>query len=131
LSKPAARPSASQYRLMRATWKPRSVGVPEIKPFVFWAAVSELGAPGLTDELREERVRRAALRALAGTGQLFLRIAGMVCATLAPVWLADAAGLAPAGAVAGFALRLDVAIATTVCAILLVAAGRRLGRTRS
>ena len=96
-----------------------------------WAAVSELGAPGLTDELREERVRRAALRALAGTGQLFLRIAGMVCATLAPVWLADAAGLAPAGAVAGFALRLDVAIATTVCAILLVAAGRRLGRTRS
>jgi hypothetical protein len=96
-----------------------------------WMAVSELGAPGLTDDMREERVRQAALRALTGTGQLFLRIAGMVCATLAPVWLADAAGLVPADAVAGFALRLDVAIATTVCAILLVAAYRHRSRTRS
>jgi len=96
-----------------------------------WVAVSELGAPGLTDDVREQRVRQAALRALTGTGQLFLRIAGMVCATLAPVWLADAAGFVPADAVAGFALRLDVAMATTVCAILLVAASRRRGRTRS
>ncbi len=96
-----------------------------------WVAVSELGAPGLTDDMREQRVRQAALRALSGTGQLFLRIAGLVCATLAPVWLADAAGLVPAGAVAGFALRLDVAIATTVCAILLVAAYRHLSRPRS
>ena len=96
-----------------------------------WVAVSELGAPGLTDDMREERVRQAALRALGGIGQLFLRIAGMVCATLAPVWLADAAGLVPAGAVAGFALRIDVAIATTVGAILLVATYRHLGRTRS
>lgn len=96
-----------------------------------WLAVSELGAPGLTDDMREQRVRQAALRALTGTGQLFLRIAVMVCATLAPVWIADAAGLVPADAVAGFALRLDVAVATTVCAILLVAASRRRGRTRS
>ena len=96
-----------------------------------WVAVSELGAPGLTDEVREQRVRQAAVRALTGTGQLFLRIAVMVCATLAPVWIADAAGLVPAGAVAGFALRLNVAVATTVCAIVLVAAIRRRGRTRS
>ena len=96
-----------------------------------WLAMSELVAPGLTDDIREQRVRQAALRALSGTGQLFLRIAGLVCATLAPVWLADAAGLVPAGAVAGFALRPDVAIATTVCAMLLVAANRRRSRTRS
>ena len=96
-----------------------------------WLAVSELGAPGLTDEVREQRVRQAAVRALTGTGQLFLRIAGMVAATLAPVWLGDAAGLVTAGAVAGFALRFDVAIATTLCAILLVAAIRRRGRTRT
>jgi hypothetical protein len=80
----------------------------------FAGAFDDLRAPGLTDDEKERRARRAAIAALAGTGQLLLRLAGVTAAALAPVLLADAAGIVPAGEVGRFAVRLDVLVATTL-----------------
>ena len=89
-------------------------------------AFGDLMAPGLSDEEKERRARRAAIRAITGTGQLLLRLAGVAGAAAAPVLAADAAGLVPADAVARFALRLDVLVATT----LVVAGGVYLASRR-
>jgi len=96
-----------------------------------WADIAALGALGMSDDEKERHARRAALRAMRGSGRLVLRLAGVAAATLVPVWLADLAGLADAGAVTVFALRLDVLIATTVVIVALVVAIRRLGPGRA
>ena len=88
------------------------------------ASLAQLRGKALTDGEKERRARHAAVEAFTGTGQLFLRLAVAVGATLLPVWLADASGLVSAGAVGRFALRLDVIIATTVIMILVAVAVR-------
>ena len=89
-------------------------------------SLAELHSEALTDVEKEVRARRAAIAMLLGTGRLLLRLAGAAAATLLPVWLADAGGLVPADATARFALRLDVLIATTaVAAVLLVVLRQR------
>lgn len=91
-----------------------------------WTAVAELGQPGLSDEAREQRARQAAVAALAGTAGLFARIGAVCVITLAPVLLADAVRLASAPAVAAFALRPDVLVATSVVAVMLLVFVRRV-----
>lgn len=95
----------------------------------FAGAFGDLRAPGLTDDEKERRARRAALAALGGTGRLLLRLAGVAAAALAPVLVADAAGVVPAGEVGRFALRLDVLVATTlvITGAMFLATRRKAG----
>lgn len=94
------------------------------------ASLAQLRDEALTDDEKERRAKQAAVEALTGTGQLFLRLTGAAGATLFPVWLADASGVVPAGAVGRFALRLDVIVATGVIVILVVVAARLRNRAK-
>jgi len=86
-----------------------------------WSEMSALRDPGLTDDDKERLARRAAVRAMSGSGALVLRLAALGLAAFAPVWLADIAGLAAAQEVTDFALRLDVLIGTTAVVGVLAA----------
>lgn len=96
-----------------------------------WADIAVLGDKSVTDDEKERHARKAAFRALAGTAGLTLRLVGVLAAAALPVWLADAAGLADAGEVADYALRLDVLAITTVAMVGLALLARRLRVARA
>lgn len=74
--------------------------------------------PGLDDHAREKAIQRASLKLLADFGSILLRGLASIAASLVPVWLMDAAGLAPAHAVFGFLARWDVMLIATVVMVL-------------
>lgn len=94
-------------------------------------AVGTMRSSELSDAEKEVLVRRAAVDALPGFGKLMARVAALLLATAAPVWLADMAGLTSADAVIKLALRLDVMLATTIIAAVTVYAARSFRQSTS
>ena len=91
-----------------------------------WADLEALRDKDIGDDEKERHARQAAFRTVAGGARLVLRLAGVAVASALPVLLAQGAGVASAGDVAAFALRIDVMAGSTIVLALLLLACRRL-----
>lgn len=91
-----------------------------------WADLEVLRAKDISDDEKERHARQAAFRTVAGGVRLVQRLAGVAVASALPVLLAQCAGVASAGDVAAFALRVDVMAGSTIVLALLLLAYRRL-----
>lgn len=96
-----------------------------------WSDIAILRSPELSETEKELHARRAAVRAVGGTARLVLRLCAVAAGAVAPIWLADAAGIASAGAVTAFAVRADVLVVTTVLVIGVAVLIRRRGAGRA
>jgi hypothetical protein len=81
------------------------------------AALAVMGNSALDDRAKETAVRRASLGLFGSLGSILLRAAGVFLASLLPVLLADAVGLAPASAVVAWLSRWDVIAGVTVAMV--------------
>ena len=73
---------------------------------------------GLEDVAREKAVQRASLRLLGTFVSILARGAVAIGASLLPIWLADATGLAPGGEVIEFLSRWDVIVIASIVIVL-------------
>jgi hypothetical protein len=74
--------------------------------------------PALDDLQREKAIQRASLRLLADFGSILFRGVVSLAISFAPIWLADAAGLASSRAVIDFLSRTDVIVVTSVVMVV-------------
>lgn len=80
----------------------------------------------LDDTMREKAIQRASIKLLSDFASILARGGLALAASLVPVWLMDAAGLADAHAVFGFLSRWDVVLVASVVMVLGYLARRRL-----
>jgi hypothetical protein len=76
-------------------------------------AVAIMRDAGIDDAAREKAIQRASIGLIADFGSILLRAVLALAASLLPVWLAGAAGLARPGDVFEFLSRWDVILAAT------------------
>lgn len=89
-------------------------------------ALAVLRDPAMDDAAREREVQRAALRLFGAGFSILLRGALALCAAALPLWLAEATGLAPMGAVMDFLLRWEVIVLATLVLFAAQLTWRRL-----
>lgn len=80
----------------------------------------------LDDLAKERAARRAALRLFGASAGILLRGGVVVGLAFLPIWIADLAGLAPAGAVLDWLMRPEVIVVASLVLLGGWLAGRRL-----
>lgn len=109
-------------------WKSRIASVAKSALDTTMAGLSAMMDSELDDDAKEIAVRRAGLSLIAASFNIFWRFALALAAAAAPIFLADAIGLADRDAVFSLMLRLDYIVIVSVVAIILAELVRRLRR---
>ena len=92
------------------------------------ATVAAMRDASLDDAARERAVQRSAVKLIRDFASIVLRGGLSLVASLVPIWLLDAAGLVPAGAVFEFLSRPDVLAASTILMVVGYLAWTRVWR---
>ena len=89
-------------------------------------AVATMRDEAIDEETREKNVQQAALRLLGAFIAILTRSSLALAVSLAPIWLADQAGLAAGGEVVAYLARWDVIAVASVAMLTGFAVWRRL-----
>lgn len=122
----AATAVASIVLFALALWKSHVVRVSSHAVMTARSAAGILRDASLDDAAREKAIQQSSLSLFADFASILVRSVISLAVSLAPIWLADAAGLARAGDVGIFLARPEVLIGATVLMTLAFFAGRRV-----
>lgn len=110
---------ASIATFMIALWRLGIVRLAAAATTTTHTALATLRDSALDDAAREKAMQVASLRLFAACGSLVVRIALAAALSLAPIWLANASGLAAADVVFSFLTGWRGALIATALAVVL------------
>jgi hypothetical protein len=82
------------------------------------SAAAIMRDPALDDLAREKAIQRASMRLLGDFASILFRSILCLAVSIAPIWLADATGLASSHAVIQFLSRTDVIVVASVVMVV-------------